>query len=139
MGFARILALIAVVLVVGGLLTAVVRVNGERKELAAQLAAVERQASEEQALRDQLGDQRRDLADLLEENDQLYVFIAGVEQRAAQAALWAPADCPREIREILRPLFDFFVAQLGQTGEDELPGPDILIFSRLCVGPPVGR
>ncbi len=139
MSRARVLVLIAAVLVVGGLLAAVVRVNGEREDLAAQLSAVERQASEEQALRDQLGEQRRDLADLLEENDQLYLYIGLVEQtvtRLAIRARWMPGDCPPEIRELLRPLFTFLMLQIGGIGEDELLGRDMLIFSRLCVERP---
>ncbi len=135
MSRARVLVLIAAVLVVGGLLAAVVRVNDEREALAAQLATVERQASEEQALRDQIGEQRRDLADLLEENDQLYLYIAGTEQRAARRAARTPADCPPGIRELLRPYFTFLAFQINQTGEDEFLERDLLIFARLCMGP----
>ncbi len=139
MGFARILVLIAVVLVVGGLLATVLRVSDERDDLAGQLGAVERREFDEQALREEVGRLRRDLADLLEENDQLYVHIGLIEKTVARLAIrarWAPADCPQQIRELLLPLFTFLLLEIRGTGEDELLGRDMLIFGRLCLERP---
>ena len=130
MGRARTIVLIAAaVLVVGGLLAAVVRVNDEREQVAAQLAAVERRESEEQALRDEAGRLRRDLADLLEENDQLYRYIGKLARDAGPAA---PAACPEEVRGLLRPYFRDLYFRFRITGEDQFLPSEVSFFVRLC-------
>ena len=123
--------LIAAVLVVVGLLAAVVWVNDEREKLAAQLAAVERPASDEQALRVEVGRLRRDLADLLEENDQLYLYIGKLARDVP-----APTVCPSEVRNLLRPYFADLYIRIRVTGEDQFLPWELRFFWSLCGGPP---
>ena len=132
MGRARVLALIAAALVVGGLVAAVVRVNDEREQLAAQLAAWSGGHRMSRRCGSRWGGYAGIWPTCWRRTTSSNLYIGKLARDAAAA----PAYCPSEVRNLLRPYFADLYIRIRVTGEDQFLPSELRFFWRLCGGPP---